>query len=250
MADFLVLRFDAPLQSFGGPAIDAYSVTDDFPGASLLTGLIANALGWEHRDAEKLTRLQGRLRFATRSDRDGDRLRDYQTVDLGDEDRPNHLTGPGWTTWGAAEEREGSAKHGTHQRYRDYIADGVLTVVVTLAPADESPTIDEVATALRQPERPLFLGRKCCLPSGPVLAGRLAANSCLEALRAAPWIRPDRLRGGEGGLHSAVWPNEPGGESDSMPARVADLRDWKNQVHTGRRFVRRGAIRRKGADGV
>lgn len=250
MPDFLVLRFDAPLQSFGGPAIDAYSVTDDFPGASLLTGLIGNAMGWEHRDTEKLTRLQGRLRFAARADRAGDRLRDYQTVDLGDEDRPTHLTDRGWTTWGAPEEREGSAKYGTHQRYRDYIADGVLTVVMTLAPAEESPTVDEVARALCQPERPLFLGRKCCLPSGPVLAGRLAAGFCLEALRSAPWIRPDRLRGGEGSLHSAVWPDEPGGGSDWMLARVADLRDWKNQVHTGRRFIRRGAIRREDADGV
>lgn len=250
MADFLVLRFDAPLQSFGGSAIDAYSVTDDFPGTSLLTGLVGNALGWEHRDAEKLTRLQGRLRFAARADRAGERLRDYQTVDLGDDDRPTHLTGRGWTTWGAPEEREGSARYGTHQRYRDYVADGVLTVVVTLARADESPTLGDVAGALRQPARPLFLGRKCCLPSGPVLVGSLAARSCLEALKEAPWIRPNRLRGGDGGLHPAVWPDEPGEETPALLGRVADLRDWRNQVHTGRRYVRRGGIRREGADGV
>ena len=49
MRDALILRFDAPLMSFGGPMVDHNGVVQDFPPTSLLTGLIGNALGYEHR---------------------------------------------------------------------------------------------------------------------------------------------------------------------------------------------------------
>ena len=48
MADYLLLRLEAPLMAFGGTMIDANGPTLDFPITSLVTGLIANALGW-HR---------------------------------------------------------------------------------------------------------------------------------------------------------------------------------------------------------
>jgi len=44
----LVLRLDAPMMSFGGVMVDQHGVIDRFPGVALLTGLIANALGWHH----------------------------------------------------------------------------------------------------------------------------------------------------------------------------------------------------------
>ena len=40
----LVLRFDAPLMSFGGVMVDQHGVIDRFPGTAMLTGLLANAL--------------------------------------------------------------------------------------------------------------------------------------------------------------------------------------------------------------
>jgi CRISPR-associated Cas5-like protein len=33
--DFLLLRFDAPLMSFGGVMVDQYGPTDRFPGQSM-----------------------------------------------------------------------------------------------------------------------------------------------------------------------------------------------------------------------
>ena len=40
MIEVLLLRFDAPLMSFGGPIVDQRGVTRDFPAASMLAGLI------------------------------------------------------------------------------------------------------------------------------------------------------------------------------------------------------------------
>ncbi len=79
----LVLRFDAPLQGFGSVAVDDRRPVQEFPALSMLTGLLANALGYEHRDAVRLERLQSRVRYGSRCDRAGRKLSDYQTVDLG-----------------------------------------------------------------------------------------------------------------------------------------------------------------------
>ena len=132
----------------------------------MLTGLIANALGWDHRDIDRLEDLQERLRYAARIDRRGEALLDYQTVDLG---LPWMLAAnAGWTTRGRIAERAGASGEATHQRYRHYRADSIHTVALTLLDTG-SPSLDEVAAALHEPQRPLFIGRRCCLPATPLL---------------------------------------------------------------------------------
>ena len=53
-----VLRFDAPWMSFGGVVVDHHGFTERFPGRSLLTGLVANAIGLDHSDTDALQDLQ------------------------------------------------------------------------------------------------------------------------------------------------------------------------------------------------
>ena len=225
--------------SFGAPAVDEHNVIQDFPATSMLVGLLANALGYDHGEHERLQALQDRLRWAARCDRRGQPLRDFQTVDLG---QP-HLVGTGWTTLGRREDRAGakSTSEGTHIRYRDYHADAAYAVALVLEPAGAAPTLADVDAALRAPARPLFLGRKCCLPSGPLRLGRVAAPSLLEAVRAAPLAA--RARPAEDGRYPAWWPEaEAAPEWPSRLLPVWDERDWANQVHTGRRLVRAGLV--------
>jgi CRISPR-associated Cas5-like protein len=47
MARYLLLRLSSPLIAFGGETIDNFGVIRDFPALSMITGLIANALGWD-----------------------------------------------------------------------------------------------------------------------------------------------------------------------------------------------------------
>ena len=75
--DHLILRLDTPLMSFGGVVIDNFGETDDWPSASLLVGIIGNALGYRRTDREDLQALQDRLVFACRADCEGERLRDF-----------------------------------------------------------------------------------------------------------------------------------------------------------------------------
>ena len=236
MTDFLVLRFDAPLQSFGGVAVDAHRVSDESPGRSLVAGLIGNALACSHGDFARLERLQDRIVLGARRDRSGRRVVDFQTVDLGQD----HLAGDGWTTWGRTASREGgSASAGIHIRYRHYLADAVYTLVVALRPPDEEPTLEQIGEALRRPARPLFLGRKSALPAAPILVGRVGAETARGALAAVARIGP---RGDDGAL-SAWWPAEEGGDDASTRlVPMFDDRDWANQIHAGRRFLRHGTV--------
>jgi CRISPR system Cascade subunit CasD len=114
----LILRLDGPLMSFGDRAIDELRPTRRLPTRSMLTGLLANALGYEHREVEALAHLQDRLRFAARLDREGRGLVDFQTAEITKRD-------PLWTTRGAPAERAGgdAIYSGPVLRHRHYQAD-------------------------------------------------------------------------------------------------------------------------------
>ena len=233
----LVLRLDAPLVSFGSPMVDLNGVVQTFPTLSLLTGLLANALGWDHRDVDKLTSLQSRVRFAARIDRLGEALVDYQIADLGQPwMKPENA---GWTTRGEIAERGGASGEGLHIRYRHYRADSVHTVTLTLA-GEGDPTVDELAQALREPARPLFIGRKCCLPASRLLLDTVEAPSLLAALANIP----RSARANSGPLLACWWEGDDstGSVGDSRVVPVTDERDWKNQIHTGRRLMREGRV--------
>lgn len=232
MPDFLILRLDAPLVSFGGVRVDARGPTQDHPTLSMIAGLLANALGYGREEAERHGSLQRRLHFAARCDRPGARLVDFQTVDI----TQPFMAEPGWTTRGAPEGRAGGAetRENLHIRHREYWADAVFTVAVALEPETEDPDVDAVERALWAPERPLFVGRKPCLPAAPVLLERRTAASLLEALAAVP-----RLPGGRGASGPLrAW--LPDGEATKDVLRtlaVTDERDWANQIVVGRRLI-------------
>lgn len=251
--DILLLRLDAPLLSFGGMAVDERRVTRAMPGRSMLTGLLANALGWHHGDGVALDRLQERLDYAVRRDRRGEPLQDYQTVDLGQD-----FLSQGWTTRGRPEGRGGASSGGTHIRLRHYWAGAAYTVALTLQPADEAPRLDDLEAALRRPARPLFLGRKACLPSRPLLGhadevDRLSAPSPLAALAAVPpWTAldietPCRVWWSAGPTadptHLAASARAvPPGVTQHRYLPVVDERRWRHQLHAGKRFLHEGDL--------
>lgn len=233
MSAYLILRLEAPLMSFGAVCVDETNPTRAFPGLSMLTGLLGNALGLDHSEAEKLSDLQRHLEFAARVDVEGTRLVDYQTVDLGQE----FMLG-GWTTWGRAEGRGGakSAAEGTHQRWRHYWADRVVTIAVGVRQGART-SLDQIREALRTPARTLWFGRKTCLPSGPILRASIEAESLLAALEGYPLSAR-----AESQQVAAQWPScEPKRDAARL-VHVSDERDWRNQIHVGRRQVHEGRI--------
>lgn len=80
MPRHLLVRLEAPLIAFGGETIDNFGVIRDFPALSMLTGLLANALGWRREEDQRHNQLQQRLVMGTRIECMGHRLTDYQTA--------------------------------------------------------------------------------------------------------------------------------------------------------------------------
>ena len=232
--------------SFGGETIDNLGVIRPFPAASMLTGLFANALGWRRIERERHQQLQDRLVFAARIDREpatGVRMTDYQTVKMADTVDlyvQNNRWVIGWTTRGAPETRAGAlgaAGSGpfTHQRWRDYYADMRVTVALRLEPAADAPTLDELAAALDEPARPLFIGRKPCLPSTPVFADFEDGDTALAALLR----RPLYCDSPTSELVRALWPDGEGvADIESPPpGMLTDQRNWMSGLHGGGRWV-------------
>lgn len=241
MVRHLVLQLASPLIAFGGETIDNHGVIRDFPALSMLTGLIANALGWDRHEDIRHNRLQQRLRMGTllepmsrRSNAEGStRTVDFQTAELGAADK-------GWTTQGIPEERRGGSGSyvGPHLRYRHYHAELTAWVALHLQPADEAPTLEEVAAALDRPARPLFIGRKPCLPTHRLVAGWQDAEHVLGALQAWTHCLEPHARGWR-----AQWPEGQGILASDRRSDLCDERNWTSGVHGGWRPVREGLLR-------
>ena len=214
----LIIRLDAPMMSFGSVMVDQHGYIHQFPGMAMLTGLIANALGWEHSQFERIQELQSRLEYAARWDVRPERMVDYHTVDLSQA----KMKEPGWTTRGRPEHRRGAkdTREGTHQRYRHYWIDGLMTVALTLR-GNDLPDLTTVYDALDRPARPLFIGRKTCLPARPLLDPE------------TPIVD---------GSVITCWPTELQATDRDIVRRVFDLRDWLNNIHAGSRWQTEGML--------
>ncbi|WP_416401455.1 type I-E CRISPR-associated protein Cas5/CasD [Alicycliphilus denitrificans] len=236
MRRHLVLRLASPLIAFGGEAIDNLSVIRDFPALSMLTGLIANALGWDRGEAQKHDRLQQRLRMGCVLEPGAQHVQDFQTAQLAKDDKA-------WTTWGTPEERAGGT--GTyaspHLRYRDYHADLCAWVALALHPAEDTPTLDDIAAALDQPARPLFIGRKPCLPAGRLVAGWQTAADVRGALQA---IVTGKAAAASDTNWNAQWPDGEGTQPGDRLLDICDERNWVSGMHGGWRPVRQAVLRR------
>ncbi|SFE91718.1 type I-E CRISPR-associated protein Cas5/CasD [Roseivivax sediminis] len=227
---WLHLRLAAPLMAFGDVSIDYVGPTRAHPAQSALTGLLANALGLRRQDRAAHGALQVRLIFASLAVMPEGRhsplvVTDMQNAKLEKSDR-------GWTTFGAPEGRAGATYDTPHRRRRDFLADHETRVVLRLN-GTGPPTLEDVALALDRPARSLFIGRKPCLPSGPIRAGWTEGRSALDALRSLGYAGP------------ALWPDD----DHSGPAVTGalyldrqDLRNWQSGLHAGSRAVAEGWI--------
>ena len=227
MAAHLLLRLEAPMLSLGGLAVDQRRPSQRWPAASLLTGLLGNALGYRRTEPARLDALQARLRWAARMDRPGTPFTDFQTAELGSEDK-------GWTTGGQVEERAGgpNPSGAPHIRWRDYRADASLAVALRLDPAEQAPTLADLAAALDRPARPLFIGRKNCLPSQRLLIGLVEATDVVAALaQAAPADDAD--------ARPAVFFNDPRAATAGpvVQHRSSDERRFAIDVHAGQQTI-------------
>lgn len=145
----LLLRLEGALQSWGEDAKWDFRDSASMPSKSGVIGLLSCALGYERSDP-RIAKLSEDLTMGIRADRQGTAFTDYQTV-TGDPLRN-------------AEGKKRSLGN-TFISRRVYLQDASFLVAL----AGERELLDRLADALRSPCWCLYLGRKSCVPSRPVL---------------------------------------------------------------------------------
>jgi CRISPR system Cascade subunit CasD len=236
----LFLRLEGPLQAWGDNSKFVMRRTMEAPTKSGVIGLICCAMGLSRQAARGHLPEMNELRMGVRIDRPGTRWWDYHTVGAG----IGMLTAEGKVKTGA---------QGTLVTRREYLADASFLVALQ-GDEDQTALIAEIATALRGPKWPLFLGRKSCPPSAPVLAaprpldGETWDNPAKyddlrAALRAIPW-RP-RMRDIDNEPHQGEAPGLIEWPPSVQASAPADAEVWYDSpvsfdppVHEPRLVVR------------
>ena len=174
----LLLRLAGPLQSWG--TLDKFGIrtTDTEPSKSGVVGLLCAAMGVPRADATTIRKL-GELAMGVRADREGEVLRDYHTVGGG------KFAGQPHGVYDA------KLKRGVHTvpTTRDYLSDAVFLVALEGDPV----LLERAREGLVSPCWHVSLGRRACVPSGPLFVS-LEATPLGECLRT--WPRNERALSG------------------------------------------------------
>lgn len=175
----------APLQSWGDIAVGDIRNTYRYPSKSALIGLIAAAMGWDrYKDEEQMAELNRNLKFAVRADgRDGPVLPDYHTAQV-----PPSRKGKVYRT--RADELKAEDLE-TILSTREYLCDSAFTAFC-FGPYD---VLEESGERLRNPRRPLYLGRKSCPLAVPCVPKIIEGVDLLDIQRQYGFPEEMRTRG-------------------------------------------------------
>lgn len=164
----LLLRFCAPMQSWGTQSRFTVRDTGFEPSKSGTLGLLCAALGIDREDDDGLQPLT-LLRMGVRVDREGALRMDYHT---------------------AKDVRMANGKtKGTELSSRYYLADAAFLVGLA---SEDMPLLERIQAALQKPRWALFLGRKAFVPSEPIWLedGLRQGEDLKTALEKYPPLRP------------------------------------------------------------
>jgi CRISPR system Cascade subunit CasD len=174
----LFLRLEGPMQAWGdNQAKFVVRRSAQAPTKSAIIGMLCATKGLNRTAALDHLESLSKLRVGIRIDRPGTRWWDYHTVGAG-------MKMP-------IAEKEGKTKSGAMLTRREYLCDASFLVAIQ----GNTELIAELYEAVQHPVWPIFLGRKNCPPSLPILEKTPTGNfnSLEQALCSIPWKR--RYRG-------------------------------------------------------
>lgn len=176
MTEYLILKLQGPMQSWGSHTYEDYRPSNGFPTRSGVLGLVAACMGIERVDQESQMALSNSLNVAVRPD-DGTkgrqalpvvRLTDFHTVEK-------------------ARKVDGKENNNPVVSRREYLCDASFTVGITITDS-ASYSLDQIEKMLKNPVYTPFLGRRSCPMTRPIFETRLLANSFGDAFdKVQPW---------------------------------------------------------------
>lgn len=176
MKSYLVLRLDAPFQSYSMGRTERYIKTSLFPTKSAIIGLLGCAFGYPRGD-ERLVYLCDSLKMAVRVDSYPLNLVDYQTIHGGNIYAQDPKTGQ-WvrkeksghlTIESVLQGKEATASGESAKIVKkEYLMDAIYTVVLE----GEESVLKDCVTALNNPKWFYSLGRSNCISSIPLIGNK------------------------------------------------------------------------------
>ena len=158
----LLLRLSAPLQSWGSESVYDNRETDYMPTKSGVIGILAAALGRKRGDS--MADL-AKLEFGVRVDLPGTKVNDFQITQMGE-------------------------KLNSNLSNRAYLSDAIFLVGLG---SEEIEFLERLKNALTHPRFSLFLGRRSCPPTLPLVLG-IRNKGLYQALFEEEWLVPEWRR--------------------------------------------------------
>ena len=165
----LLVRLEAPLQSWGARSRWDVRDTETEPTKSGIIGLLGCALGYPMHDPRLETELDAGLRFGVRVENPGRILEDYQTITdflptaQGTYRHSGVRTGASLAKLRA----DPDATPATIISPRFYLEDAAFLVALEERHGNHG-LLARCAEAIQRPVWPLYLGRKACAPTRPI----------------------------------------------------------------------------------
>ena len=185
MNEYLILKLQGPMQSWGGHTYEDYRPTEGFPTRSGLIGLLAACMGIDRSDKQRLLELGDSITIAVRRDEQPtsiSRLTDFHTVEN-------------------ARKVDGKPNKNPVVSRREYLCDASFTVALRVNNGGID-SLDGLVNVTKRPVYTPFLGRRSCPITRPLYEGMVSADSFVQALA--------KISPGKGLIYSDVDENSDG----------------------------------------
>lgn len=171
----LFLRLAGPMQSWGTSSRFQLRRTDPYPSKSAVLGMLLCAKGIRREDSREELRQLSPLLMGVRIDRGGASDWDFHTAGakFGIRSADGHI-----------KKTASTGEYETFLSRRQYLYNASFLVALQ----GNTGTIEAYAGHLDNPVWPLFLGRKCCIPTEPVFAGTGSFENLTAALSSNAWL--------------------------------------------------------------
>lgn len=173
MNDYLILKLQGPMQSWGGHTYEDYRPSEGFPSRSGVVGLLGACLGIDRDEKQRLLELAASITMAVRVDNREDelpagisRMTDFHTIQN-------------------ARKVDGKPNKNPVISRREYLCDASFTIALQVK-TDGEFTTDDISEAVQLPVYTLFLGRRSCPISRPLYEDRVKATTFTQALMRTP----------------------------------------------------------------
>ena len=167
MGQYLILKLEGPLQSWGKHSFEGLRPCEAFPGRSALLGVLAACLGIDRRDRERQQALADSISLSVRCDEHGyspQKMTDYHTVKE------------------ARKDYQGLKTNETIQTWREYWQDAKYTVAIGCS--DKAAfSIEQLRAAVNKPVYTPVLGRRSCPLARPLFEALIEADNAMTALQ-------------------------------------------------------------------